>query len=378
MKIAVNTRLLLKGRLEGIGWFTYQTLRRITEAHPEHEFIFIFDRKYDNDFIFSKNVTPVVVSPPARHPVLWLIWFEWSVKRVLRKHKPDLFLSTDGHLSLSTKTPSVAVIHDINFHHRPEDLPFWNRLYYRYFFPRFARKSIILGTVSEYSRDDLIKSYHIKIRKIRVIYNGAHALYQALGEDNKIAVRAEYTGGMPYFIFVGALHPRKNLINLLKSFDLFRKDKEGYKLVIVGEKMFGNSDILKVHKNMCYKEDVIFTGRMGPEKLHLLMGSSEALVFIPFFEGFGIPLVEAMYCEIPILASHVTSIPEIAGNAALYTSTDDIHEIAAGMHRIIEDSQLRNRLIQAGRERRVLYSWDHAAEILWEMIEDTFKMSKDA
>ena len=124
MKIAVNTRLLLKGKLEGIGWFTYQTLRRMTEAHPEHEFIFIFDRKYDNEFIFSKNVMPVVVSPPARHPILWLIWFEWSVNRVLRKYKPDLFLSTDGHLSLSTKTPSVAVIHDINFHHRPGDLPF--------------------------------------------------------------------------------------------------------------------------------------------------------------------------------------------------------------------------------------------------------------
>ena len=114
MKIAVNTRLLLKDKLEGIGWFSYESLKRICIAHPEHEFVFIFDRPYSEEFIFADNVTPVVVGPPARHPFLYILWFEISVAKVLRKHNVDVFLSTDGYLSLSTKVPSIAVLHDLN------------------------------------------------------------------------------------------------------------------------------------------------------------------------------------------------------------------------------------------------------------------------
>ncbi|HTN17210.1 MAG TPA: hypothetical protein VL092_05990, partial [Chitinophagaceae bacterium] len=122
MKIAVNTRLLLKGRLEGIGWFAYQTLKQLVHDHPEHEFIFIFDRPYDESFIFGDNVTPVVIGPPARHPVLFYLWLDWSVAFVLRKYKADVFLSPDGFTSLSTKVPSCLVIHDLAFEHYPEHL----------------------------------------------------------------------------------------------------------------------------------------------------------------------------------------------------------------------------------------------------------------
>ncbi|NJK93616.1 MAG: hypothetical protein HC905_00645 [Bacteroidales bacterium] len=84
MRIAVNTRLLIPGKLDGIGWFCFQTLKKITADHPEHEFIFLFDRPFDNQFIFSKNIIPVVVAPPARHPVLWYIWFEWMLPGILK------------------------------------------------------------------------------------------------------------------------------------------------------------------------------------------------------------------------------------------------------------------------------------------------------
>src|SRR5882757_5578438 len=99
MRIAVNTRLLLKGKLEGIGWFTYQTLERIVRKHPEHEFIFFFDRPYDQSFIFGPNVKAIVAPPQARHPVLFYLWFEWSIPFLLKLNKVDLFLSPDGFMS---------------------------------------------------------------------------------------------------------------------------------------------------------------------------------------------------------------------------------------------------------------------------------------
>src|SRR6186713_1838153 len=112
MKIAVNTRFLLKDKLEGIGWFTYESMKRITQQHPEHEFIFLFDRPYSPDFIFSSNITPKALFPPARHAFLWYWWFEGSVAAFLKKNPPDLFLSTDGFLSLRAPVKQVAVIHD--------------------------------------------------------------------------------------------------------------------------------------------------------------------------------------------------------------------------------------------------------------------------
>jgi len=113
MRIAVNTRLLLKGRLEGIGWYTHQMLERIVRAHPEHEFLFLFDRPYDPSFVFAPNVRPIVAHPQARHAVLFYLWFEWMVPAMLRKYKADLFLSTDGLCSLATRTPPCLVMPDL-------------------------------------------------------------------------------------------------------------------------------------------------------------------------------------------------------------------------------------------------------------------------
>jgi len=200
MRIAVNTRLLLKNRLDGIGWYTFHTLKRITVAHPEHEFYFLFDRPFDPEFIFSGNITPVILFPPARHPLLWYTWFEISIPLLFRKVKPDLFLSPDGYLSLSAKMPSVPVIHDINFQHRPQDLPFSSRIYYRSMFPRYAHKAARIATVSEYSKKDISENYQIAPDKIDVTYNGSHELYKPVEEPLKKTIREKYCQGNPYFI----------------------------------------------------------------------------------------------------------------------------------------------------------------------------------
>ena len=209
MRIAVNTRLLQKGKLEGIGWFTFETLQRITRENPEHEFVFIFDRPFNPDYIFAKNVSAVVVGPQARHPFLFYIWFDFVIPRVLKKYKADIFVSPDGYLSRRTKVPQLAVIHDINFVHRPEDLPWLIAKYYNYFFPRFARIAKRIATVSFYSKEDITRSFKIDYDKIDVVYDGINQIFEPLLEKEKTKIRKKYTDGCEYFLFVGALHPRK-------------------------------------------------------------------------------------------------------------------------------------------------------------------------
>ncbi len=370
MKIAVNTRLLIKDKLDGIGWFTFETLRRICHSHPEHEFIFLFDRPWNPEFIFSKNVTPVVIGLPARHPFLWFIWFEFSVPRALKKYKADIFLSPDGYLSLRTKCPSVAVIHDINFFHRPKDLPILSRWYYNFFFPRYARKAQRIGTVSEFSKSDISDSYHISPEKIDVMYNGANELYRPIDSESQKRCREKITEGKRFFIFIGTLHPRKNLVNLLLAFDSFSKaSNKEFKLVIVGARFFLTSELDRVYKSMKYSKNVIFSGRLEPQELATTLASAEALTFVPHFEGFGIPIIEAMNCDVPVIASNVTSLPEVAGDAAIFCNPSDVEDISKAMKRIVFEPGLREDLINKGSVRRMRYSWDSTAKNLWEMIE---------
>jgi glycosyltransferase involved in cell wall biosynthesis len=374
LKIAVNTRLLLKNRLEGIGWFTKETLLRITKEHPEHEFLFIFDRAYDESYVFSPNVKAVVISPQARHPLLYRIYFNWSIPRILKKEKADLFLSPDGFLSLHTDVPQLAVIHDLNFEHHPEALPSVVSKYYRKYFPKFAEKAARIATVSNYSKLDIANTYTIDPSKIDVVYNGANELYIPLSDEDVKQVRLKYSHGLPYFLFIGSLHPRKNVVNLLKAYEQFRADSsQNIPLVIVGEAMWSNKDVEKELNTMTFKEDVIHLGRLQSAELKMILGASLALTFIPIFEGFGIPALEAMQSGVPVIASNTSSIPEVVGDAAILCDPDDIKQIAGAMEKVSENDQLRKELIIKGLEQSEKFSWDRSAHLLWKSIEKTMQ-----
>lgn len=369
MKIAVNTRLLLKDKLEGIGWFTYESMKRIVLNHPEHTFYFIFDRKHDPQFIFAENVIPVEIFPPARHPYLWYIYFEFSIPRILRKLKPDLFLSTDGWLSLRTNVPQVDVIHDLNFEHRKDFLKSKYQNYYTRFFPKFARKAVRIATVSEFSKQDLQRFYSIPKEKIDVVYNGSNAVYQPLTEDKQQRVRQKYANGLPYFLFVSAIHKRKNLANILRAFEQYKAQTGAdTQFVVVGARAGKQDELDEVLRSMTFAQDVRFLGRLSAEELSQVMASALALVYATLFEGFGIPIVEAFNAETAVITSNVTSMPEVAGDAALLVDPTSVDQIADAMTQLATNENLRQELIAKGRAQRTKFSWVLTAERLWDCV----------
>ena len=359
--------------MEGFGWYTYEICKRLVENHPEHTFIFFFDRKYDPKFIFGKNVVPVVLSPQARHPILHYLWFEFAVTKALKKYQADVFFSPDGYLSLRTNVRQINTIHDLNFEHYPQDLPFLVRKYYRYFFPKFAQKATKILTVSEYSKQDICQMYDIPESKIRAIWNGASPAFKPLDENSCLSVKNEYSSGNEYFIFVGSLNPRKNLKRLIEAFHLYKtKFTEGYDLVIVGEKMWSTQDQgLSISPQ--FANHIHFTGHLSLEKLTQVMGAAACLTFVPYFEGFGIPLVEAMQCGIPVIAGNKTSLPEIVGDAGILVDPFSVEEITAAMEGIYTNKNLRSELKAKGLEQAKLFSWDKSSEAVWEEIESILK-----
>lgn len=366
MQIIVNTRLLLKDRLEGIGWFSYQTLKRITTNNPDHHFVFLFDRAFDEEFIFSDNITPMVLSPQARHPFLYYLWFQHSVKSLLNKMQPDLFLSPDGFLSLGAKCKQLPVIHDLNFIHHPKDVKWLTGKYYNHYFPKYAREAARIATVSEYSKKDIVKEYGINEHKIDVVYNGINDFFKPINSVLKEETKQRVTGGYDYFVNVGALHPRKNIPNLIRAFAAFKKETNAeIKLVLAGPHFWGLSDIHKIVMELNMGNEIVFTGRLNNEDLANVLGAATALTFIPYYEGFGIPLIEAMEVNVPVITSNVTSLPEVAGDAALLVNPYQVDEIKNAMKRLYEDQTLRTNLIEKGRKQKENFSWDKSANLLW-------------
>ncbi len=338
-------------------------------AHPEAQFYFFFDRPFNPKFVFGTNVTPVVLYPPARHPFLFYIWFEISVNRALSKIKPDVFLSTDGLTCLRTNVPRVTVIHDLAFEHYPKDLGFIVRKYLRLFTPRIARSSERVVAVSEFTKQDIVKRYGLSSEKIDVVYNDASEFFRPATEAEMETARQRFSQGEPYFMFVGAIHPRKNLVNLFRAFDSFKAHHQSNtKLLIVGRKAWNSTEITQAYESMQFQKDVIFTGRVSDEDLRLLYGSALANVYVPTIEGFGIPIVEAQKCDCPVITSNVSSMPEVAGDAAVLVDPFNVDEIANALKEIWKDPGLRITLQYLGRRNLRRFSWQTSAEQLWDSV----------
>ncbi len=367
--IGVNARFLLKD-LEGIGRFTAEILKRITTQHPDYQFVFFFDRPYEKKYLFSDNIIPVVLSPPARHPFLWYIWFEWAIVRALKQYKADVFLTTDGYASLRTNVPTVLVIHDLAFEHFPEQIPFLPCRFLQHFSPKYAQKAKRICTVSQYSKQDLVERYGISPSKISVTSNAASPIFQPIeNEKRKKAIQLQYANGEEYFLFVGAIHPRKNLSNLLSAFEDFKtKTNAPTLLLIAGRKAWNSDKALEVYENMTFQQDVIFLGRLDLSVLIEVIGSALALTFPSVFEGFGLPILEAMHCDVPVITSRVSSMPEVAGEAALLVNPFEVESIAAALCQMYEQPKLRQKLIEKGRLQRLKFSWQHSADELWRQI----------
>jgi glycosyltransferase involved in cell wall biosynthesis len=272
-------------------------------------------------------------------------------------------------MPLNTNVPIVDVIHDINFIHRPEDFPYLHRKYYQHYFPIFARKATRIVTVSEYSKNDIVRNMNIEADKIDVSYNGCNNIYTPSSKDVQREIRKKFTAGNPFFIYVGSRNPRKNIKGILKAFDKFKKsDTQNFKLVFVGEPMWRKSYLQETIRKMNHNNDLIFTGRLSTDALQMVLGSAEALILASFSEGFGIPVIEAMHCDIPVICSNTASLPEVAGDAALYIDPASTDSITKAFRQIANNPQIRTQLIEKGRQQREKFNWDNTANKVWNSI----------
>ena len=369
MTVAINCWILRNKKLDGIGYFTVNAVANLIKAHPEVQFKILCDKKFTEDYFDFPNVTKHKIFPALRHPLLYVFYMELVLPFFLRKHKPDVMVSADGYLSLLSKCKQIPIIYDINFEHKPEDIKLKNRIYFKFFFKRFARKAKRIATISEYSKKDIADYYKIDPATIDNVSCGINSNFSPLNAQEINEVKNKWSGGKPYFFFVGSMHPRKNIKRLIDAFNLFKeKTNSDFKLILAGSILWSKTEIEDSYTNSPYKDDIIFTGRLSDNDLQKMLGAAYALSFVPIFEGFGLPIVEAFQSGVPVICSNVTSMPEVAGNAALMVDPFSIESIADGMKKLSNDSELRNQLIAKGHIQKKLFSWTRTAQLLWESI----------
>lgn len=364
-RIAINTRFLLPRGMEGIARFTDEVCKRLVKLRPDDSFFFFFDRNYHQQFVYADNVSPVVLKPPARHPVLFKIWFDFSVANALKKYNADLFFSPDGFGCLRTDVPQLITVHDLAYVHFPQHLPILNLWYYQHYMPKFLKKAARIHAVSSFTADDIQLHFPEAVNKIAVIHNGPDEGYHPVSIAEQKAIREKYSGGLPYFLYAGALHPRKNIENLIIAYNIFRKEsKLDYKLILAGRLAWKTESIKKVLATSPYRQDIIMPGFVESTALIQLMGAAYTFIYPSIFEGFGIPVLNAMVAGVPVITSKNSAMQEVCNNAALFANPAIPEIIATAMLQLAKDRKTCESLIQRGFERAKDFSWDETAEKL--------------
>lgn len=298
------------------------------------------------------------------------MWSQFRLSWELFFHKPDIFFAPGQLLPCICPRNTVATIHDSAFLVYPKAYHFFGRQYLKWMNRRILRKSKIILTPSEFSRQELKRLYKYPIEKVKVTPLGLNSNYQlnaVLSEDEKNVLLNKYKISRRFFISVGRLEEKKNTANIVKSFELIRH-KHDCQLVLVGHPGCGYNAVHNAIENSKYRSDIILLGWLPSEDIVKLYSLAVCLVFPSKYEGFGLPVLEAMSVGCPVVASEGNSLEEVGGEACLYADPDDIHGIAALAENLLTNHFLWQDLAAKGQSRAKNFSWENTANLTWQAL----------
>jgi glycosyltransferase involved in cell wall biosynthesis len=364
MKIAINVNLLNHHHKHGLFVYADNLLRNLAKIDFENEYFLLFTslrkKSYQMPGPKQKNFIKKVLPVPDRNfPIKEVLLNRMLIPSYLKKLKCKIYHSLAGFsLPLGNGVRKIFTIHDlrslrISDNSIPQDIKALHKT---------LREADSIITVSNTTKKDILEFFDVSSDKIKVIYLGVDERFKPIknGEDLEF-IKKKYGLNKKYFFSLGQV-PRKNIKRLIKTFNIF-KYKEDFLLVIGG---VGNDGVwVKEYRElvdrMNLEDKVKFIGYIPDEDLPLLYNASKCFVFPSLYEGFGIPILEAMRCKIPVITSNVSALPEIGGEAALYVNPYDERDIAKTMEKIVEDEELRFSLIQKGLKRAKEFSWEKMA-----------------
>lgn len=357
MKIGIDAR----NDLAGVGRYTFSLIRELARIDRENEYVLFLSRDR-----LASHTPP---GPNFRAVEAEIPWFtlreQVTLPRLVDREKLDLIHYPHLTVPLRSRTPFVVTVHDLNYLDGAgifaPGTP-WSRVRraallagYRVELAKVRRARRLIA-VSEHTRETLIRSLKIDPARVAVTYEGADPP-GTFAPDGSVLTR--YGLGSPYFLYVGAAYPYKNLARLI---DAFARVRGEHKLVLAGDQEDFGAALQQLAMDSGVTERVVFPGRVSDAELAALYANALAYAFVSVSEGFGLPGLEAMQFGVPVVAASAGSLPEIYGDAARYCNPADVASIAEALGAVAADAQLRARLVALGRERAAEFSWQRTAE----------------
>ncbi len=371
MKIAITT-FGADGGKSGISQYLINLIREFSGLRNGHSFDLLLYKSERDIFMPSGNsMEPLYVDERLRSPVVNIAWHQTALPRWCKKRNSDVLFLPAGNrrVPISAPCPMVGTVHDFSSIHVQGKYDPARMFYIKKLLPLFVRRLSKVITVSENSKKDIVEYAGVPESRVRVIYNGINrrVYFPRDKEAAGLQMSAKYHFRLPYLVYVSRLeHPGKNHVRLIRAFaQLKEKEKISHQLVLAGSDWNGSEEIRRAAAGSSASADIVFTGFMPSADLPDLYCGADFFMFPSLYEGFGIPIIEAMACKVPVACSNVSSMPEVAAQAALLFDPYNEESMEDAMRKFVTDEKMRESYGQKGLERSKAFDWAiSAAETL--------------
>lgn len=358
MRIALNC--LGPSRLKaGVGNYAVNLVTELSRLRPSHEFLVIVGQN-QHQFASAPNVRFHSIGRWNSHRILRVLWEQFIQPLVLWKHGADILHAVGFVLPVLKTTKQVVTVHDMTHFSHPENHAWARGLYMKRFIPLSIRRTDAVISVSHCTKRDILRFVPIKPQRIHVTYNAPHPRFRPLPREECAAgLKAKYGVEGPFILFVGTLEPRKNLLALVRAFSGLATN---HRLVIVGAKGWLYEPIFALVRKLRLTSRVLFMGYVPDDDLPLFYNAAAVFVYPSLYEGFGIPVIEAMACGVPVVTSNGSALVEVAGDAALLMDPTSVPSLMSAINEALTSGDLRARLRSAGLQRAAAFSSRALAE----------------
>jgi glycosyltransferase involved in cell wall biosynthesis len=344
----------LQGCKSGVGYYAENLLTGMMSVAPQHDYVLFSNRDiresgpaFPGQRVYDGGFFPVRTA-----------WMQTVLPGNIRRAAPDVC-----HFApLALPCPYVVTIHDMTLYITPRFHRLKKLVLDRTLLPHVARRAAGIITVSNSARDDIVRYLRVPREKVRVVMNAVSPVFRPVTDPAHLtSVLTRYGINVPYVLYVGTIEPRKNIARLVQAFARLKRSGLPHKLVLVGQPGWHFQPIYAEIERQGISRDVVLTGYVPEQALPALYSGAECMAFPSLYEGFGMPVLEAMACGTPVVTSHSSSLAEVAGDAALLVDPHSVEQIADALAHIHDDPQLAGDLVTRGLERASRFTWENAA-----------------
>lgn len=381
MKIAFDVLPMVSSHKSGIGYCEYGFVKTLINNY-DNSYIFNYIGKEKNTEILTrliknKNKNISINCFNCKDSVYKIISTFLPIPySVFFKDQVDITHFFNYYLPPGVRGKKIVTIHDMAYKRFPETVRLKTRKMLNLSLKKSINRADLIITVSEFSKQEILSFFPECEGKIEIVYNGVDLdIFKPISDNTlKEAVKKKYKINGEFLLYLGTIEPRKNIERLLEAYSRFNRElKDSPKLVLAGGKGWLDSGIFNAIDKLNLKDNVVLTGYVSDDDVPILMNAAKAFLFPSIYEGFGMPVLEAMACGVPVLTSNVSSLPEVVGNAAVLVNPFSVESILLGINKITSDEKLRSEIIEKGKERARLFTWEIVTKKLYKIYEDLFK-----